>query len=99
LVEVVLERSGDLIAPVEVELVMADGSTQRRTWDGLDTGVRWQIHADQMVQRVVVDPERVWVLESRRWDNYWQERRPRRRPWWWLGGALGLMQSAVLGWS
>jgi hypothetical protein len=101
-VEVELGRRGDFVGPVEVELLFEDGSTERRQWDGGDRWVRWRIPADVPVVQVVVDPDGVWALETRRADNYWRsEAEPRlvRRQMWWLADALQLLAMGVLPWS
>jgi len=70
--EVELGRIGDLIAPVEVELEFADGRIERRTWDGRARWVRWALDAESDLEAVTIDPDGVWMLETRRGDNRWR---------------------------
>jgi hypothetical protein len=98
--EVELVRRGDLVGPVDVELTWDDGTTERRTWDGAERWVRWHIDSVQQLQQVVVDPDGVWVLETRRADNYWRKRPARRdHPLWWVREALALVGRFALRFS
>ena len=61
--EVTLRRHGDGIFPVEVLLVYADGSEKRIPWDGRS---RWKQIAEEgpvKLERAVVDPDRVLLLD------------------------------------
>lgn len=64
----VVRRLGDLRVPVEIEAELADGTTDRVTWDGRGTHVvlKWP---GKRLRRVTVDPDRVLALEGRRWNN------------------------------
>ncbi len=97
-----LGRTGDFRGPVETEFFWEDGSRERRTWDGVDRWVRWSIHSDQRLIRVVVDPDGVWALETRRQDNYWAAERSSEAACgvlWWVSEALQLMALGVMPWS
>jgi hypothetical protein len=97
-VEVELGRPGDLIAPVEVEIELDDGSVERRTWDSGSRWAVWRLQLPARVAGVTVDPDGVWLLETRRGDNRWRrERSVLARCW--LGGAVGWLLSvaALLG--
>jgi len=65
---VVVQRRGEFILPVVIEVELADGSRDRVIWDG--TGryrvLRWP---GQRIRSVSIDPDRRLVLEGRRWDN------------------------------
>ena len=101
-VRVDLGRKGEFVGPVEVELGWDDGSRERRTWDGTARWVRWSIEADQRLSSVVVDPEGVWALETRRRDNYWADEGSSRvacRSLWWVSEALQLLGLAPMPWS
>jgi len=101
-IEIDLGRRGDFVGPVEVELVFEDGSRERRSWDGAARWVRWTIDAGQRLERVVVDPDGVWALETRRRDNYWaseESSRVARRSLWWVPEALHWLGFAHLPWS
>jgi hypothetical protein len=95
-------RRGEFVGPVEVSLRFADGSEERRTWDGRDRWVRWQFPSAQRVVQVVVDPDGVWALETDRVDNYWRDEpdaTAARRRMWWLVDALQLLGLIHLSWS
>ena len=96
-IEVELGRVGDLIAPVEVELDYTDGHSERRSWDGRARWVRWTFDAACDIEAVTVDPDGVWLLETRRGDNRWR-RRPSSGPRFgigtaaaWLGGLAAML--------
>lgn len=91
LVEVELVRRGDFLGPVVVELGWDGGSTERRVWEASERWVRWLIDSDRRLEQVIVDPDGVWALETRRADNYWRERPAGPdHPLWWLREALAL---------
>ncbi|MBD3873607.1 MAG: M1 family metallopeptidase, partial [Acidobacteria bacterium] len=91
LVDVELARLGDFIGPVEVELTWAGGASERRTWGGEERWVRWNVEGPQRLAQVVVDPDGVWALETRRADNYWRDEPVRAdHPLWWVREVLGL---------
>ncbi len=96
-IEIELGRIGDLVAPVEVELAWADGRRERRTWDGRARWVRWAFDADSDLETVTIDPDGVWLLETRRDDNRWR-RRPSSGPRFrlltvvtWLAGLTAML--------
>ena len=100
LVDVELARLGDFIGPVEVELTWADGRSERRTWEGEERWVRWNIEGPQRLEQVVVDPDGVWALETRRADNYWRDEPARAdHPLWWVREVLDVAGKIFLKWS
>jgi Peptidase family M1 domain len=61
--EVVVRRIGGATFPVDVELVFADGSKERRSWDGKG---RWTMLVEEKpfkLSYAVVDPDRVLLLD------------------------------------
>ena len=98
-VEIELGRPGDLIGPVEVELLWADGRRERRQWDGVARWVRWSEESEERLEQVVVDPDIVWALETRRADNYWRDEAAEARQLWWLDRALRLVGLLTVPWS
>jgi hypothetical protein len=101
-IDVDIGRRGDFAGPVEVALEYADGTRERRTWDGRAPQVRWTIDSGERLARVVVDPEGAWALETRRRDNYWaSEQSPRvaRRVLWWTIEVLHWCALVHLPWS
>ena len=101
-INVELGRTGDFIGPVEAELFYEDGSRERRTWDGVDRWVRWTIEGDRRLTRVVVDPDGVWAIETRRQDNYWAAEGSSKAACgalWWVSEALQLAALGLMPWS
>ena len=98
-VVVEIGRLGDLVGPVEVELLWADGRRERRRWDGVDRWIRWREESDERLLQVVMDPDVVWALETRRADNYWRDEAAESDPLWWFGGALRLLGFLTVPWS
>ncbi len=92
-VVVELGRPGGLVAPVEVEIELEDGSRERRTWDDGERWTEWRLETSAAVVAVTVDPDGVWQLETRRDDNRWRRRpsssaRNRLRSVWALATAV-----------
>lgn len=65
---VVVQRRGEFVIPVEVEVQLTDGARERVLWDG--TG-RYRVltFPGRRIRAVSIDPDRRLVLESRRYDN------------------------------
>ena len=61
--------------------------------------MRWVEESPVRLRQVVVDPDGVWVLESRRADNYWRDEAADPTPLWWLDGALGVLSLLVVPWG
>jgi hypothetical protein len=98
-IEVELGRLGSLVGPVEVELGWSDGRVERRWWDGVERWVRWSEVSGTRLDRVTVDPDADWALETRRADNHWRRDAAAENRLWWLGHALRLAGLAVAPWS
>lgn len=65
---VVVERRGDFIVPVTIEVRTKSGETHRRVWSGRSPTVTWRIEGEP-VESVVIDPDGDLYLEARRNDN------------------------------
>jgi hypothetical protein len=99
-VEVELARIGEFTGPVEVELIWADGTSERRVWEGYGRWVRWRYDGSQRLDQVIVDPDGVWALEMRRADNYWRDQPDRTdHPLWWIREVLGFAGRVFLRWG
>jgi hypothetical protein len=101
-IEVDVGRRGDFVGPVDVALVYEDGSREVRRWDGVRRWVRWSFGSSQPLSRVIVDPDGVWALETRRRDNYWASDHGSRvacRSLWWISEALHWLGLFHLPWS
>ncbi len=100
--EVGLERQGDFVAPVEVELTWADGRVERRTWEGDVSRPSWSLESPARLERVAVDPDGVWALEVDRADNAWRaepDRGAARSLLWWLADLVAALELLWLPWS
>jgi len=62
--EVVVQNTGTVHVPVDVELRFADGSSERRSWDGLGAWKRIEIERSAKLVEVVLDPDHVLALDS-----------------------------------
>ncbi len=66
---VVLERLGEFIHPVEVELVFEDGTRQRHRWDGQEKWTLIEVAAPTKLVSAEVDPDHLMALDYNRWNN------------------------------
>ncbi|HNX50251.1 MAG TPA: M1 family metallopeptidase [Thermoanaerobaculaceae bacterium] len=76
---VVVERLGEFVHPVTVQLVFADGQVERHEWDGRE---RWQRFESLQKVKLVsaqVDPDDVMALDVNRLNNS-RLLKPRRAP-------------------
>lgn len=92
-------RRGELRGPVDVELVWADGRSERLRWDGAERWRRWELESEVRLRSVVVDPEGVWALETRRADNYWRDEPRGLGPLWWFDDAVRLIGLLTVPWG
>ena len=84
-VDLQLARRGDFVGPVDVELRWSDGTIERRIWDSQTRWVRWRLEGSSRLEQVVIDPDVVWVLETKRADNYWRDQvAAMDHPLWWV---------------
>jgi hypothetical protein len=61
--EVVVERVGEFVHPVTIELVFADGERLRHQWDGRDRWMRYIEIRPAKLESVEVDPDHLMVLD------------------------------------
>ncbi len=97
-----LGRRGSFRGPVVVELVWDDGKTERRTWDAQDRWIIWRMEGPERLERVIVDPDGIWAVESHREDNYWSRKADTgtvTRRIWWLKELLQVSGMMALPWS
>lgn len=67
--EIVVERRGDFVHPVTVELTYDDGQVERVTWDGRERWHRIERERPAKLVSAVVDPERMMSLDVNRLNN------------------------------
>ncbi len=58
-----LERKGDLIVPLEIELKWSDGSTTQEVWDGIQTVFLLRYEKPVQLISVEIDPKRKLFLD------------------------------------
>jgi hypothetical protein len=68
--KVTVYRQGELVLPVEVLLIAADGSRRLERWDGTGSSHSFLHDAELPLVRVVVDPEHRILLDDDLFDNY-----------------------------
>ena len=66
---VIVERWGEFIHPVTVELTFADDYVERREWDGAERWVRYEIVRPAKLVSAEVDPEHTMALDVNRLNN------------------------------
>jgi hypothetical protein len=66
---VVIERWGEFIHPVTVEMRFADDHVERREWDGAERWVRYEIVRPAKLVSAEVDPDHVMALDFNRLNN------------------------------
>jgi hypothetical protein len=67
---VVVRRRGTLVLPVDVELLLADGTTHRERWSGEGDWQRIAWHGAVALRGAVVDPDHKILIEDRLTDNH-----------------------------
>ncbi|NOX38111.1 MAG: M1 family metallopeptidase [Calditrichaeota bacterium] len=79
---VYLRRWGEAIFPVTVEVVFTSGDTVVERWDGKERWTKFEYVRSDKVEQVVVDPDRVLVLDVNRTNNSWKRQTPARLASW-----------------
>ena len=64
-----VERFGDFVHPVTVELKFADDHVVRREWDGQERWVRYEVVRPSKLVSAEIDPEHVMALDINRLNN------------------------------
>jgi Peptidase family M1 domain len=73
-------RRGTLSFPVDVELALDDGTTQRVRWDGEDEAVRIPYQGPVALRAAVVDPDRTVTLDDNPANNHAAAKPTRHAP-------------------
>ena len=76
--QVILQRKGDFIFPVEAEVKFDNGESTRERWDGKDRWVRYVYHKKAKVVSVELDPDHK-VTMDRNYLNNSQTSDPQRK--------------------
>ena len=67
--QVVLQRKGDFIFPVEAEIKFNNGESTREHWDGKDRWVRFVYHKKTRIKCVEIDPDHRIALDRNYLNN------------------------------
>jgi len=67
---VLVARRGTLAFPVDIELVLADGSTRRERWDGEGASTRIPWHGPVALRAAVVDPDDRVMIDMNLENNH-----------------------------
>jgi len=69
--EVYARRWGESVFPVEVQITFSSGETVHEQWDGKDRWVRFAYLKPASVEKVIVDPQHILVLDINYANNSW----------------------------
>jgi len=67
--QVILQRKGDFVFPVEVEIKFDNGESTRERWDGKERWVRYVYYKAAKVQSVELDPEHRITMDRNYLNN------------------------------
>jgi Peptidase family M1 domain len=67
--QVILQRKGDFVFPVEAEIKFDDGESIREHWDGKERWVRYVYRKKAQITSVELDPEHKITLDSNYLNN------------------------------
>jgi hypothetical protein len=67
---VIVARKGTLTFPVDVDVLLEDGSSQRITWDGQGDTTRLAVHGRSPIRSVDIDPDRRVLVDSNVRNNF-----------------------------
>ena len=65
-----VQRRGTLVFPVDIELTLEDGSTQRVRWNGEGDSIRVPYTGSSALRAAVVDPDERVVVDQMRTNNF-----------------------------
>jgi hypothetical protein len=66
---VLVRRRGTLVFPVDVDLILDDGTRKREHWDGAGDSIRLQWHGPQGLIGAIVDPEDRIAIDANLLNN------------------------------
>jgi hypothetical protein len=66
---VLLQRKGDFVLPVTVEVVFSDGSRLRERWDGVDRWTRLTWKRNAKIVSAEIDPDHIVPLDADMFNN------------------------------
>jgi len=74
-----IQRKGDFVFPVEVEIKFDNGETVREHWNGQDRWVRFEYRKKAQIQSVEIDPDHKIYLDRNDFNNSYLDE-PNRAP-------------------
>jgi len=77
-IQVTVRRLGEVTFPVEVLILFDDGEQVVERWDGLDRRYTFTYERTSQVEKVIVDPRAILVLDINRTNNSWVRTADRR---------------------
>ena len=69
-----VERLGDAVVPVEVEIRFTDGAVERRQWDGAYRWMKFTFLRRAEVESVQIDPGRKYQMDVSYANNSWKKK-------------------------
>lgn len=67
---VLVARQGTLVLPVDVEVTLRNGTTQRLHWDGKDSWARLPFHGTSPIAYAVVDPDHAILIDQDHMNDF-----------------------------
>lgn len=100
-IEIDLARRGAAVGPVVVRLRWADGREERHLWPAHEPRAQWRLTSPTALAEVALDPDGIWIVETRRADNYWRAEPSgmTARVLWWIAAGAQLLRLAELPWG
>jgi hypothetical protein len=69
--EVTISRPGEVTFPIEILVEFDNGQQVLERWDGVDRRHTFTYDGESRIERVVVDPQEILVLDINRTNNSW----------------------------
>lgn len=66
---VLIEKKGDLVFPVDVEIFFEKGDKIIERWDGEGNWKRLVYKSEKKIEKVVIDPHKKFLLDANRFNN------------------------------
>jgi hypothetical protein len=93
--EVMVRRLGEVKIPVEILIILEDGTYLHENWDGQYRWKKIRYRGSHRVEKVVVDPEFKLVLDINRTNNSWTRKPKKHNLLKWVSQWLVWLQHAM----
>lgn len=93
--EVLVQRKGDFVFPVDIVLRYEGGKIERRTWDGRDRWLKIKTTTPERLDRADIDPARKVFLDVDWLNNSRRVERDARASTWWSARVMFWVQNLV----